>query len=199
MLQAQKLTSVEDLQRYAAMYYSKSSFQVTVDYLQRSNVWVFSPKERKNKWMAGYVSNHNGALRYLSILPDGTKQSIMNQHGMTTSNVVEIGCMFINSRSISPGERAQIYVHMIVKAFLTGKKFILGGAFSKKVQDTQMQVLSHLVFEDDFTYNKVKGHVKIYYGLHFEILEKVVRCVFRYFRYLLVQKYMPLKKQQVPA
>lgn len=199
MLQAQKLTSIEDLQRYADIYFSKSSFRVPVQYLLRSNVWVFFPKNRKNKWMAGYVSNDNGALRYLSILPDSTKHTIMQQNGMTTENVVEIGCMFLNTRSVKPSERAQFYVHMIVKAFLTGKKFILGGAFSKKIQETQMKVLSHLIFEDDFTYNEVTGHVKLYYGLHFEILNKVFVCVVDYFTNILKIKFFPERKRPIPA
>lgn len=199
MLQAQQLTSIEDLQRYADIYFSKSSFKVPVQYLQRSNVWVFAPKNRKNKWMAGYVSNDNGALRYLSILPEKTKENIMNAHGMTNDNVIEIGCMFLNSRSVKPVERAQFYVHMIFKAFQTGKKFILGGAFSKKVQETQMKVLSHLIFEDDFTYNEVSGHVKLYYGLHFEILKKVLLCVADYFTDILKFKYFSYRKRPIPV
>lgn len=199
MLQAQQLTSIEDLQRYADIYFSKSAFRVPVQYLQRSNVWVFVPKNRKNKWMAGYVSNDNGALRYLSILPEKTKETIMHAHGMTNDNVIEIGCMFLNSRSVKPVERAQFYVHMIFKAFMTGKKFILGGAFSKKVQETQMKVLSHLIFEDDFTYNEVSGHVKLYYGLHFEILKKVLFCVVSYFTDILKFKFFSHRKRAIPA
>jgi hypothetical protein len=199
MLQAKRLTNIEDLQRYAAIYYSKSSFRVSVHYLQRSDVWVFAPKNRSNKWMAGYVSNDNGALRYLSILPESTKAAIMKAHGMTPENVVEIGCMFLNSRSVTPVERAQFYVHMILKAFLTGKKFILGGAFSRKIQETQMKVLSHLIFEDDFTYNEVSGHVKLYYGLHFEILKKIAFCVTEYFAYIVRYRYMPQRKRALPA
>jgi hypothetical protein len=180
MLRTRTLTSVEDLNRYAELYFSKSGILVKFSYLKSSHVRIFYKADNPEKWVAGYVQNGNGDLRYFQSLPSVCQENLLAQIGVSATDILETGCTFIDR--VSPFERHQVYLMLIAEAYESGKSVLLGGSIIPKVQNYQMLTMPHLLIEKKMDFDGKKILMKQYYGFRSDFLRRSVRLFFSEFQ-----------------
>lgn len=180
MLRTRTLTSVEDLTHYAELYFSKSKFRLQLSYLQNSHVRVFYKASNPEKWVAGYVQNGNGDLRYFRSLPSGRYCDLLVQIGVSDTDILETGCTFLDR--MSSFERHQVYSMLISEAYLSGKAVLLGGSIVPKIQDYQMLTMPNLLVEEKVIFDGKEVTMKEYYGFRSDFLRRSARLFFREFK-----------------
>lgn len=182
MLRTRTLTSVEDLTHYAELYYSKSKFRVQLNYLQNSHVRVFYKVTDPKKWVAGYVQNGKGDLRYFQSLPSACPSELLARIGVgvLAADILETGCTFLDR--LLPFERHQVYFMLIAEAYLSGKPVLLGGAIIPKVQLYQMKTMPHFLIEEKMIFDGKEVIMKEYYGFRSDFLLRSARLFFSEFK-----------------
>lgn len=175
MLLTRILTSVEDLNRYAELYFSKSGILVKLSYLKNSHVRIFYKAANPEKWIAGYVQNGKGDLRYFQSLPSGRHDDLLAQIGVSSTDILETGGTFLDR--MLPLERHQVYLMLIAEAYLSGKPVLLGGSIIPKVQHYQMKTMPHLLVEEKMIFDGKEIMLKEYYGFRSDFLRRSA-CLF---------------------
>ncbi len=169
MLSTRKLTSDQDLTRYAALYQAKSGFAVELDYLRVSHVRIFYYAARPEKWLAGYVQNGNGMLRYLHALPaDCDRPALLARMGVAATDILETCCIFLDR--LPPLDRQQVYRKVVQEAYRSDKAVLLGGSILPRVAAYQMQSMPHLLVAVETIHAGKKVLMQEYYGYRNEFL-----------------------------
>lgn len=193
MLLTRILTSVEDLNRYSELYFTKSGILVKLSYLKNSHVRIFYKVNNPDKWIAGYVQNGNGDLRYFQSLPSSRNNDFVAQMGVVATDILETGCTFIDR--MSPLERHQVYLTLIAEAYMSGKAVLLGGSIIPKVQNYQMLTMPHLLIEEKMEFDGKEILMKQYYGFRSEFLRRSMALFLREFREITVHSLVKTLKR----
>lgn len=177
MLRTRILTHTEDLNQYIELYQMKAGFKIKLEYLQCSHVRVFYHAQNPEKWVAGYVQNGNGALRYFEKFDTQKRAELLAQMGVNDTDVLETGCMFMDCKNSF--KRHQMYFSLLWDAHRANKKAYLGGSVVPKIQNYQMKMMPHLLVNENLIFDGKEMKVKHYYALNGEFF-RLSRQLFMY-------------------
>lgn len=158
------LETMEEFEIFRKTYNEYETVHVEYPYLITSTlVRVFYKEGEEDKYLAGYIINANGTIRYFDLFDANAKRIILRDKGLKEELMVEIGGLFIKPElsKIDKEARLVVYYHAIEDALATGKEYIIGGSRQFVVWKTFQTVLKkdlyfgYIPFDDALEIGKI--------------------------------------------
>jgi hypothetical protein len=152
-------------EKFSNISFTKSNgSEVKVPYLQQGETYIFHRANQPDKWLGGFCINTESNWRYFGGLSPKEIVDMLAKHGINQKDLLEVGCLWLNSQSISKTERYFFYLLLIFKVLASGKKIIMGGSFIPKVAELHMKILPNLLHEGLVTVAGKTKVAKFYFG-----------------------------------
>lgn len=162
--------SQEDCETFSNISFIKShGSAVKVPYLQQGDTYIFRRTKQPDEWLGGFCIYSGNNSRYFEGFSSEETDEMLAKHGINQKDLVEVGCLWLNSKSISKTERYLFYLLLIFKVLVSGKKIIMGGSFIPKVAELHMKILPNLLHEGVVTIAGKSSVAKFYFGYRSEI------------------------------
>lgn len=175
MLKYRIIQNIADLENYQSVYGELTKgVKLPMDYLNHSSVFVLYQKNQPDFWLGGFVLNTEPNFRYLDFIPKNQISTLMNEHNIQENDLIEIVGIWLRPTKNIFWIRLYFYYQMLRKTFAQNKKIILGGAVKKKIQDFQMQLMKHILYEGATWLIDRELDIKIYYVKRSEFASNVV-------------------------
>lgn len=162
--------NIADCERFSKIYSIKSSGSLaSVAYLQNGDTYVFQRDKAPDEWLGGVCLNTKGNSRYFAGFSPADVAALFQKHALKPVDLIEVGCLWLHSKSISRFERVIFYVLLLLRVLVSGKKIILGGSFIPKVAELHMKILPNLLYDGIVTVAGKQANAKFYYASRSEI------------------------------
>ena len=121
-----KLTTVAELECFAATQILNQGTATPLDYLRQASVYVVYRPTAPDIWMGGFVVSTD-YKRYFEVLTPEQSQKI-DAEQIAFNQTAEITCIWKNRSSAMPvSEVAHLYFYALREGFRTKKRFIVAG------------------------------------------------------------------------
>ena len=168
MFATKQLTDPAELARFGADYQTAShGVSISPDYLRRvRQVMVVYRTTRPDDYLGGYVINDVPPHRYFLAPGETARDWSLAPLHLSEQDLVEIGAIWFSKYHSPLRElhRLLFFAAMLRDALQTGRPFILGGSFIRKIQELQRKVLPVLIYEDRVTVGDFTGSLQLYIG-----------------------------------
>lgn len=162
--------NIAEYERFSKIYLVKSSGSLAnVAYLQKGDTYVFYRNNAPDEWLGGFCLNTENGFRYLAGFKPTDATALLQEHSLKSVDIIEVGCLWLYSKSISQFERVIFYMLLLIRVLLSGKKIILGGSFIPKVAELHMKILPNLLYDGIVLVAGKQANAKFYYASRTEI------------------------------
>lgn len=180
MLTSKLIHRVAEFEKYQASFGNLTNgVKIPNNYLEQSIVRVFYHESINNEWVGGYIINTSPDFRYLSFIPVDQCDQLLQMHHIHQGNIAEITGIWLHSKKCSFWERIYYYLLMVRDTLSTQKEVVLGGAIVKKIQDFQMQLMSHVLYNGPVWLIDRSANIKIYYAKRSELVPKILNWLYK--------------------
>jgi hypothetical protein len=171
-----KLTTVAELECFAATQILNQGTATPLDYLRQASVYVVYRPTAPDIWMGGFVVSTD-YKRYFEVLTPEQSQKI-DAEQIAFNQTAEITCIWKNRSSAMPvSEVAHLYFYALREGFRTKKRFIVAGTANEKIRRIQMIVFRRLLFSGSVNFYGDSHHVWIYYCKRWELFPGFLRYI----------------------
>jgi hypothetical protein len=143
-----KIVKIRDdigLRNFKERYLEITGVGIDDEYLARADVYGLLTEP--GVFNGGVIVNTTRPLRYEQYLSHQQLQEV-RFFDDRKGKMVEITCLWINSEVFcTPRSRSKIQLLALLKAFLSGKKYILASTFSEKLSRIQRLGFPYIIFE----------------------------------------------------
>jgi hypothetical protein len=174
-----KIRHERDLLKFKERYLEITGVSVDDEYLARADVYGLLTEP--GIFNGGVIVNTTSPLRYEQYLSHEQLKEV-RFFDDRKGTIVEITCLWINSEVFcTPRSRSRIQLLALMKAFLSGKKYILASTFSEKLARIQRLGFPYVIFEGYTEYFGKPMFHWLYYGTKASISIGVLKEIRRRF------------------
>lgn len=182
MIHVETLTTESEFEQFSQLYQHKSQgIPADPTFLRQGTTRVAFDDARPGQWLAGYVINDQPIYRYLTVHSEAKKETLLRQHDIAETDIVEIGAIWMDIRALGQNGRWEVYQHMMGDAYATHRSVILGGTVHARIRDTQMQVTKYPFFEGEVTFGNKTMYIWQYYAKRSELWSDFFRATLKEF------------------
>lgn len=166
-----KIISGSDLGRFIEFNQRNNGATVSVEYLETARVRIFYDPSDEEHWLAGYAVNTVAPFRYLTVLSDDQRVTLLSEHDIREENMVEI-TMIVRDKSYrwNNFQRFMYFSRSIIDALATGRGVIFGGTVNPRLRDFMMSVLGKMFFVGSANFFGKQRHMWLFYDKKFNVI-----------------------------
>ncbi len=132
-----------DLQSYSDRFVSVGGNPIAIDYLRQSHVRAFF---RGGELVGGYAVNCLPPFRYAEWIPVPTRAELIREGYFDARDSAEVSCLWMAKGGLDKLQRNGVYVRMVIDAFRTGCRKIIGGSVIPAAARIQKRALPHRLY-----------------------------------------------------
>lgn len=167
------LDSVAELRTYSDRFVANGGNPISLDYLRQSQVRGFY---RDGELVGGFVLNRLPPFRYADWVPEPTRTELVREGYFDARDSVEVSCFWMARNGLQKIQRNGVYVRLVIDAFRTGCRKIIGGSVIPAAARIQKQALPRRLYLGPTTVGPIG---EVYTANRWEMLRNLIAAAAR--------------------
>jgi hypothetical protein len=167
------LRSDTDLEHFIERFVASGGNPIPMEYLRHSTVRGFF---RDGTLVGGYAINRTVPFRYADWIPEPTRAELIREGSFDGRDSAEVSCFWMAKGGLQKFQRTGVYVRLVIDAFRTGARWVVGGSVVPSVARIQKQALPARLYLGPTTLGRIG---EVYAATRWTMVGKLVLAAIR--------------------